>query len=133
MRTALKEGTMIRIPGGAFYQVAGEPIGEGGAGIIYPVYKYLPGQQETYEMSPILYALKECYPVSSKYAFCRNETGEIRPEKESEAAAEYLARIKQMQLLENAVTGDVYLKGFRLTPVLEAFSEIEISQEAQLF
>ncbi len=129
MRTALKEGTMIRIPGGAFYQVAGEPIGEGGAGIIYPVYKYLPGQQETYEMSPILYALKECYPVSSKYAFCRNETGEIRPEKESEAAAEYLAHIKQMQLLENAVTGDVYHKGFRLTPVLEAFSEIEISQD----
>lgn len=132
MRTVLKKGTMIRVPGGILYKIAGGPIGEGGGSIIYPVRKYLPDGNDSYRESPILYAVKECYPLSIKYEFCRNDRGEVVPEGESEAAGVYLARIKQMQFSENAVSGEIYHTGFRLTPVLESFQEIEISQDEGL-
>ena len=128
MRTVLKKGTMIRVPGGILYKIAGGPIGEGGGSIIYPVRKYLPDGNDSYRESPILYAVKECYPLSIKYEFYRNDRGEVVPAGESEAAGAYLARIKQMQFSENAVSGEIYHTGFRLTPVLESFQEIEISQ-----
>lgn len=124
MRTALKEGTIIRVPGGIRYQITGEPIGEGGGSIIYAAWKYLPDKNMSYQKSPILYALKECFPLSQKYHFFRNEAGEIQPK-----AEQYLALAKQMQLAENTITGEIYHTGFRLTPVLESFQEIEISQD----
>lgn len=129
MRTVLKEGTMIRVPGNVLYQIVGKPIGEGGGSIIYPACRYLPGEGHTYQKSPILYALKECFPLSSKYRFFRNDTGEIQPVKEEEKAKQYLARTKEMLLAENTVTGKIYHTGFRLTPILESFQEIEISQD----
>lgn len=132
MRTVLKKGTMIRVPGGILYKIAGGPIGEGGGSIIYPVRKYLPDGNDSYRESPILYAVKECYPLSIKYEFCRNGRGEVVPAGESEAAGAYLARIRQMQFSENAVSGEIYHTGFRLTPVLESFQEIEISQDEGL-
>ncbi len=127
MRKALDKGTIIRVSGGILYRIMSVPIGEGGGSIIYPVQRYLPDIENTYNKSSILYALKECYPVSSKYSFIRNSVGEVRPEKDDEEARLYLTRVKQMQLAENEVTGGVYQKGFRLTPVLETFQEIEIS------
>ncbi len=152
MRTALKEGTIIRVPGKILYQITGEPIGEGGGSIIYAAWKYLPDENMSYQKSPILYALKECFPLSQKYHFFRNNTGEIQPEAEQKErdsnpdkamkmqsmqntgggqtdAGRYLAQAKQMQLAENTITGEIYHTGFRLTPVLESFQEIEISQD----
>ena len=129
MRTYLKEGTIIRVPGGVLYQISGDPIGEGGGSIIYPVSRYLPDGQQTYQKSPILYALKECCPLSSKYIFLRDEKGEIIPEKEEADARTYLERVKKMQSAENSVTGDIYQTGFRLTPVLETFQEVELSSD----
>lgn len=152
MRTALKEGTIIRVPGKILYQIIGEPIGEGGGSIIYTAWKYVPDENMSYRKSPILYALKECFPLSQKYNFFRNEAGEIQPDteqKESESdlvlamkrqsvpdacckqsdAGRYLALAKQMQLAENAITGKIYYTGFHLTPVLELFQKIEISQD----
>ncbi len=129
MRTPLKEGTSIRVPGKVLYQIIGEPIGEGGGSILYPVQKCLPDGNGAYTKSPILYALKECFPLSEKFCFSRTDTGEIQPEKEDAKAWRYLERAKEMQLAENAVTGEIYHTGFRLTPILEAFQEVEISQD----
>ena len=86
MRTALKAGTSIRVPGNILYQITGGPIGEGGGGILYPVRKYLPDGSGAYTESPISYAMKECFPLSAKYRFSRADTGEIRPQKEDTEA-----------------------------------------------
>lgn len=132
MRTVLKIGTMIRVPGGVLYEIIGEPIGEGGGSVIYPVQKFLPDEKGAYHKSSILYALKECFPVSSKYTFSRNTDGEITPSQEGADSRGYLSRAKEMLLNENEITGEIYHKGFWLTPVLESFREIEISQDQGL-
>lgn len=129
MRAVLKTGTIIRVPGGVLYKVISEPIGEGGGSIIYPVLRFLPDKKSSYIKSSILYALKECFPVSSRYTFSRSETGEIIPSQDEPSAVQYLTRAKNMQLFENNITGEIYHTGFRLTPVLESFQEIEISQD----
>lgn len=128
-RTALKEGTILRVPGGILYKIMGEPIGEGGGSLIYPVRRYLPEGNGAYRESPILYALKECYPLSPRYTFVRDSHGSIGPEGDEEGAKEYLERARQMQVTENEVTGEIYNQGFRLTPVLETYEEVEISQD----
>lgn len=128
MRKILEKGTIIRVPGGVLYEITGEPIGEGGGSIIYPVCRYLP-DGNSYSQSRIMYALKECYPLTLKYKFSRDAAGEIRPEQEDEEAAQYLSRVKQMHFSENAISGEIYNKGFRLTPALEFFQNIEISQD----
>lgn len=132
MRTNLKTGTIIRVPGGILYEIMGEPIGEGGGSIIYPVQKFLPNENRTYSKSSILYALKECFPVSSQYTFFRNDSGEIAPVQTENNSKQYLSRAKEMLISENTITGDIYHTGFRLTPVLESFQEIEISQNQGL-
>lgn len=129
MRIILEKGTQLRVSGGIWYEIAGTPIGEGGGSIIYPVRRYLPGEENGNSGSYFLYALKECYPVSPEYAFTRNEYGEIVPENASQEAEQYLLRIKEHQLAENEVTGQIYSTGFRLTPVLETFQELEISMD----
>lgn len=104
-------------------------MGEGGGSVIYPAQRYLPDGEAQYRKSPILYALKECYPLTSRYTFSRNKAGEIVPDEDTEKARRYLAEAKAMQAAENAASGEVYGKGFRLTPVLESFQEVELSQD----
>lgn len=129
MRIILEKGTRLRVPGGICYEVTGAPIGEGGGSIIYPVRRHLPGEGEGSGGSNFLYALKECYPVSPEYTFTRDAYGEVVPQDASREAESYLSRIKEQQLAENEITGQIYSKGFRLTPVLETFRELEISQD----
>lgn len=127
MRIFLEKGTQLRVPGGICYEIAGVPLGEGGGSIIYPVRRHLPGGKSG--GSNFLYALKECYPVSSEYVFTRDVRGEVIPQGADREAERYLSRIKEQQLTENEITGQVYSKGFRLTPVLETFQELEISRD----
>ncbi len=129
MRIFLKPKTLIRIPGGVRYEITGAPMGEGGGSVIYPARRYLPDGKAQYQKSPILYAVKECYPLTPRYAFSRNGAGEIVPDEDSEEARIYLAGAKAMQSAEAESSGRVYKKGFRLTPVLETFQEVEISQD----
>ncbi len=129
MRTFLRENTMLRVPGGALYKITGEPLGEGGGSMIYPIEKYIPDEKDNYTKSNIHFALKECYPVSSKYEFIRNSAGEIQPATEEEAAREYLRHIKRMQMAEDEISGKIYNTSFRLTPILESFQTVEISYD----
>lgn len=107
--------------GGILYEIAGTPIGEGGGSIIYPVRRYLPNEEKGSAGSYFLYVLKECYPVSPEHVFTRNDYGEIVPEDANSKAVQYLSRIKEHQLAESKITGQIYSTGFRLTPVLETF------------
>ncbi len=127
MRTFLRENTMLRVPGGALYKITGEPLGEGGGSIIYPIEKYIPDGKNNYTKSNIHFALKECYPVSSRYEFIRNSEGEILPT--TEEAREYLWHIKRMQMAEDEISGKIYNTSFRLTPILESFQMVEISYD----
>lgn len=130
MRIFLREGTRIRVPGGVLYEISGSPIGEGGGSIIYPARRHLPDGEEGYSESPLLYALKECYPLSERFSFTRDSAGEVVPEEDSREARRYLKRVKEMQRAENAVTGEIYSQGFRLTPVIESYQEVELSKGA---
>lgn len=129
MRIFLKQKTLIRVPGGVLYEIIGDPIGEGGGSVIYPAQRYLPDEELQYRKTFILYAVKECYPLTPRYTFSRNRVGEIVPDEDSEGARTYLAGAKAMQAAEAESSGKVYGKGFRLTPVLESFQEVEVSQD----
>lgn len=129
MRTYLEAGTIIRVPGGICYKIKGEPLGEGGGSIIYPVERYLSEGNGNYSKSSIDFALKECYPVSAKYEFIRDVYGEIRAASDDLESRNYLKRIKKLQMEESSISGEVYNTSFRMTPILESFSEIEISYD----
>lgn len=126
MRNCLKTGTLIKVPGDIIYKITGEPIGEGGGGIIYPAIRMLP-DSGGYKTSHILYAVKECYPQSDRFQFSRNKSGEIcAPPGDLEAEA-YLAKAKEMQEQEESVSGSIYAHAFRLTPILESYQQVELS------
>lgn len=129
MRTYLEKGTMIRVPGGICYKIKGEPLGEGGGSIIYPVERYLPVGNGNYTKSSIDFALKECYPVSAKYEFIRDVYGEIHAVSDDLESKNYLECVKKMQMEEGLISGEVYNTSFRMIPILEPFSEIEISHD----
>ena len=82
-------------------------MGEGGGSVIYPARRYLPDGKAQYQKSPILYAVKECYPLTPRYAFSRNGAGEIVPDEDSEEARIYLAGAKAMQSAEAESSGRV--------------------------
>ena len=127
MREYLREGTMIRFQDGACYRISGEPIGEGGGSIVYPAIRrrYL-GEDEPQD-DKVLYALKECFPVSTEYSFVRTDSGEISPAPFSEAGLRYLNAVQNMQLKEHQITEEIYKTGFRLTPVVNSSRNTEIS------
>ena len=89
MRDYLKEKTFIRFPGGECYEILGM-IGEGGSGLIYSAGKVVRQGENYVKENSLRYALKECYPISRQFNFLRMQSGEIVPENESEAAANYL-------------------------------------------
>lgn len=129
MRIILEKGTQLRVAGGILYEIVGTPIGEGGGSIIYPVRRHLPDEKTGSTAGYFLYVLKECYPVSPEYVFTRNDYGEIVSDDANPKAVQYLSQIKEHQLAESKITGQIYSTGFRLTPVLETFRELEISTD----
>ena len=77
-RTYLPPGTIVGLDYGNRYVITGAPIGCGGGSIIYPAERIRFDGESTVR-DGIIYALKECYPVSSLHAFSRDESGGIRP------------------------------------------------------
>ncbi|MBO5461492.1 MAG: TIR domain-containing protein [Ruminococcus sp.] len=127
MRDYLKTGTWIRLPDGECYKITGIPVGEGGGGLIYPAVRLHHLSDGSYKSSELDFAIKECFPLSSEHRFMRSETGEIISSTGSEESMRYLNAARHMQLQEAATTAKIYKTGFRLTPVLNGFSEIELS------
>ena len=133
MRTPIKRDSIIKMTGGSSYQIIGDPIGSGGGSLIYPAARVVQNKEGTWEKGSIRFALKECFPVSSSFSFARSDDGEIRPEGSGEEAVQYLERAREMQLLEEKITGAVYEKGFRLIPTLESAREVELSLDGVEF
>lgn len=127
-RTYLEIGTKIQLDFGNTYEIIGDPIGTGGGSIIYPAERIYNCNGEV-KRDGIIYALKECYPVSLGYEFIRNEYGEIIPKTKSDAELSYLQHVKQMQFNEKRTTQKIYQTGFRILPVLESSNNITISSQ----
>lgn len=129
MRRYLPEGTWVRFPDGECYEIAGPPIGEGGGSVVYPAFRKRYTGEGRYESGEILYALKECFPVSVWYQFVRSASGEIVPAEESEESQAYLLAVQSMQLEEHSVTEKIYKTGFRLTPTVNGARRVELSSD----
>ena len=127
MRDHLKEKTFIRFPGGECYEILGM-IGEGGSGLIYSAGKVVRQGEDYVKENSLRFALKECYPISRQFSFLRMQSGEIVPENESEAAANYLRCVASMQLNEGQMTSEIYdSEAIRLIPIQRIASSVEIS------
>ena len=127
MRDYLKEKTFIRFPGGECYEILGM-IGEGGSGLIYSAGKVVRQGEDYVKENSLRFALKECYPISRQFNFLRMQSGEIVPENESEAAANYLRCVASMQLNEGQMTSEIYdSEAIRLIPIQRIASSVEIS------
>lgn len=127
MRDYLKEKTFIRFPGGECYEILGM-IGEGGSGLIYSAGKVVRQGENYVKENSLRFALKECYPISRQFNFLRMQSGEIVPENESEAAANYLRCVASMQLNEGQMTSEIYdSEAIRLIPIQRIASSVEIS------
>ena len=119
-RSYLPEDTIIELAGsGGRYRITGEPIGYGGSGILYPgVIMVNKGSEWT--DGTLTVAIKECFPCGLSPAYGRTETGEISTNSESNSLYEYA---REMLFRESEVTGKIYTKGFRLTPVQRTAGE----------
>ena len=127
MRDYLKEGTLIRFPGGECYEILGM-IGEGGSGLIYSAGKVVSQGKDYVQENSLRFALKECYPMSRQFNFLRMPSGEIVPEDASENAANYLRCVAAMQLNEGQMTSEIYdSEAIRLIPIQRIASSVEIS------
>ena len=127
MRDYLKEKTFVRFPGGECYEILGM-IGEGGSGLIYSAGKVVRQGENYVKENSLRFALKECYPISRQFNFLRMQSGEIVPENESEAAANYLRCVASMQLNEGQMTSEIYdSEAIRLIPIQRIASSVEIS------
>lgn len=127
MRDYLKEGTLIRFPGGECYEILGM-IGEGGSGLIYSAGKVVSQGEDYVQENSLRFALKECYPMSRQFNFLRMPSGEIVPEDASENAANYLRCVAAMQLNEGQMTSEIYdSEAIRLIPIQRIASSVEIS------
>ncbi|MCD8362150.1 MAG: TIR domain-containing protein [Lachnospiraceae bacterium] len=122
-RECLSPGTRIQFENGSQYEIVGSPIGYGGGSVIYPAVRLLSRGGQNFR-DGIVYALKECYPVSERHLFVRTESGEIVPAAPSDTERFYFERIKSMQKRERDVTQCIYRSGSRLLPILDVADQI---------
>ena len=119
-RSYLPEDTVVELAGsGGRYRITGEPIGYGGSGILYPGL-IMVHKESGWTDGTLKVAIKECFPCGLSPAYGRIETGEISNNGESSSLYEYA---KEMLFRESEVTGRIYTKGFRLTPVQRTAGE----------
>ena len=126
-REFLKKDTYIRFPGGECYKINGR-IGEGGGSLLYSASKLAFQDGKYIEQNNLRYALKECFPCSEDYVFVRDPSGEIRPEKMTVQAEDYLRCVASMQLNEGKITSDIYeTEAIRMIPILHLAGGAELS------
>ena len=133
-RTCLPEGTILKFEyQGGYYRILGAPVGYGGAGIIYPAVRVV-RKEEQWEPENMWVALKECYPQSTDGMLRREETGAIvSVGTQEDYAAEYYSYAKEMMRREKEVTGQIFNRGFRLTPVWDIVEQEEIAADGEHF
>lgn len=133
-RKCLPEGTILKFEyQGGCYQIIGAPVGYGGAGIIYPAVR-VRRNGDQWEPENMWVALKECYPQSTDGLLQREENGAIICMGETDAyAAEYYAYAKSMMRREKEVTGQIFNRGFRLTPIWDIVEREEIAVDGKQF
>ena len=132
IREPLPIGTLIRLPDGFCAEITGDTLGEGGGSLIYPAVRvYI--EEGGAHREPMRLAVKECFPISEKYRFHRDETGSIVPGTNFEEGAAFLASVQAMQRREADITGHIYNVSSRMIPVLETAGEIELSTDGKNF
>lgn len=132
IREPLQEGSIIRLSNGFCAEITGKPLGEGGGSLIYPAVR-VHFEDGCVIREPMHYALKECFPVSEKYRFYRNEAGCIVPEADQEESRSFLASVQAMQRQEADITKRIYNVASRMIPILETASEVELSTDQKTF
>lgn len=127
-RSILPPGTRLELLStGSIFEITGNPIGYGGGGIIYPA-KRLNLQNGVLQPDGILYALKECYPVSARYRFRRDERGEIVPQNPDDPQQqESLQNAKRRHIQEKERNQAVHMTANRILPILEASEVIALT------
>ena len=132
IREPLPKGTLIRLPDGFCAEITGDPLGEGGGSLLYPAVRVNIEEGCVYR-EPMQLAVKECFPISEKYHFRRDETGSVVPGTDPEEGAVFLSSVQAMQRREADVTGQIYNVASRMIPVLETAGEIELSDDGKNF
>lgn len=122
-RNYLPPGTKIQFSQGCIYEITGVPIGNGGGSVIYPADRIFQ-TKDGFSRDGIVYALKECYPLSEKHHFIRNPQGQIVPEIPDDGELVYLEKVQQMQLCEQQITQQIYRTASRLLPIRESGRQI---------
>jgi len=125
-REFLPVGTLVEMNKGNIYRISGEPIGRGGGSILYPAQKQLVRNGVMYT-DGILYALKECYPVSMGHSFSRNQNGEIVPIHERSEDMQYLHRAQLLQLEEGRISRKIYQTASRMLPIRESAQSVSLT------
>lgn len=132
-RQCLPEGTILKMEHQGCYRILGAPVGYGGAGIIYPAARAV-WRNNTWETDEMWVALKECYPSGTGGSLVRDENGRIFCAALHDSyTAEYYSYAKKMMRREKEISGQVYNRGFRLTPIWEIAEREEISLDGKNF
>ncbi len=132
IREPLPKGTLIRFPNGFCAEITGDTLGEGGGSLIYPAVRVYTEEGRICR-EPMRLAIKECFPISEKYRFCRDETGSIVPGTDGKDGAAFLASVQAMQRREADTTRQIYNVSSRMIPVLETAGEVELSLDGKSF
>lgn len=133
-RSYLPRGSVLKFSDqGGCYKILDKPIGYGGAGILYPAV-HVTWQEERWIEDGMRVALKECYPCSTEGMLTRLDTGEIRCiTLQNDHAAEYYNDAKAMMRREKEITGQIFNRGFRLTPLWDLVEKEEIALDGKNF
>ena len=139
-RSCLPAGTILKFEyQGGCYKILGAPIGYGGAGILYPAVHVTKkdsqgAEDDQWVEDGMWVALKECYPHSTDGMLIRKDSGEIVCVEERDTySAEYYASAKAMMRREKQITGQIFNRGFRLTPLWDIVEQEEISLDGEHF
>lgn len=132
-RKCLPEGTILKLEEGGCYRILGAPVGYGGAGILYPAVR-VTERDGLWEEDKMWVALKECFPIGTDGMLDRNEKGVIYCVSETDSyTGEYYDYAKEMLRREKKITGEIFNRGFRLTPIWSMAEREEISFDGKIF
>lgn len=131
-RSVLPPGTRLEmLSTGSLFEISGTPIGYGGGGIIYPA-RRLSVHNGALQPEGILYALKECYPVSDAHGFRRSERGEILPRDPDDPQQQRnLQNAKERHFQEKERNQAIHMSANRVLPILEASERVRLTLPGQ--